>query len=241
MGDLAKCLPVTLRFEGKFSNDAHDPGGATMEGITLATFRRYEPGATVAALKAISDAEVQHIYDDGYFKPISGSSLPPGVDLAAFDYAVNSGVGAATKALSASLGLAPVPRVKAICARRLSILHSLKTWAYFGKGWNSRVAEVLALGIKWASASPAVAVKELQAAAAEQTQKAVTKAKIAAAPVTSAAGAVASLHPDVQSPVSPHVIAALVIACLALVVGLAFAIRRNTQTAAALTAAAQGV
>lgn len=239
MGSLAKCLPVTLRFEGGWANDPHDPGGCTMKGVTLATFRHYRPRATAADLRNISDADLQTIYSNGYFSPISGGALPSGVDLAAFDYAVNSGVEAARKALAASTGLTSVSRVKAICARRLSILHGLKTWAYFGKGWNARVTQVLALGIKWASASPADATRELQTAAAEHTRKAATKARAAVAPATAAAGSVASLHPAVQSPVPTIAVIALIVASLAAVGGLVFLIYRHQQTAAALTAASK--
>jgi lysozyme family protein len=239
MGDLAKCLPVTLASEGGWANDPHDPGGATMKGVTLATFRRYRPGATAADLRNISDATLLDIYNDGYFKPIAGGSLPPGVDLAAFDYAVNSGVGAARKALVAAGALAPVPRVKAICARRLSILHGLKTWAYFGRGWNARVTRVLALGIRWASGSPALAAKELQTAASEHARKAKTKGKIAAASGSAAGVSLPGLHPAMQSHVPTVAVAALIVAALAAMVVLAFMIYRHQQTAAALSAAAQ--
>ena len=81
----------------------------------------------------------------------------------------------------------------------------------------------------------------LIAGAAEQTQKAATKAKIATAPITASAASLASLHPAAQSPVSPIVVAAVVVACIACVVGLVVAINRHNQTAAALTAAAQAV
>jgi lysozyme family protein len=174
MGDLSKCLPITLKFEGGFSDNPKDPGGATMNGITLATFRRYRPGATKADLRAISPEVRQVIYSDGYWRPISGDNLPPGVDLAAFDYGVNSGPGAANKALAATVGLSPVERVKAICARRLSLLQGLKTWATFGKGWGARVHEVEATGIKWASASPQAAKDNLTQAAKEAQAKAST-------------------------------------------------------------------
>jgi hypothetical protein len=29
---IARCLPVTLAYEGEWSNDIHDPGGQTMKG-----------------------------------------------------------------------------------------------------------------------------------------------------------------------------------------------------------------
>jgi putative chitinase len=81
----------------------------------------------------------------------------------------------------------------------------------------------------------------LIAGAAAETQKAVTKAKIVVAPATASAGAAASLHPAAQSPVPSIVIVALVSAAVGCVVALVIAINRHQKTAAALTAAANGV
>jgi putative chitinase len=81
----------------------------------------------------------------------------------------------------------------------------------------------------------------LIAGAAAETQKAATKAKVAAAPVTTAAGAAASLHPAAQSHIPSIVIVALVAAAIGCGVALVIAIRVHQKTAAALTAAANGV
>jgi putative chitinase len=81
----------------------------------------------------------------------------------------------------------------------------------------------------------------LIAGAAGETQAAATKAKAAAAPATTAVVSLASLHPAVQSPVSPLAVAVLVVVSAALVIGLVVAINRHNKAAAALTAAAQGV
>jgi lysozyme family protein len=234
MGDLSKCLPITLQFEGGWSDNPKDPGGATMNGITLATFRRYRPNATAADLRAISPEVRQVIYADGYWKPISGDNLPSGVDLAAFDYAVNSGVGAANKALAASAGLPPVDRVKAICARRLSILQGLKTWAYFGKGWGARVAQVMATGIKWAAASPAEAKTEIEKAAAAETKAA--KTKTAASASSAAAGASVTAAGQNEWALIAVGVVLIVIAIL-----VAFTIRKHQDAADALTSAAKGI
>jgi lysozyme family protein len=234
MGDLSKCLPITLQFEGGWSDNPKDPGGATMNGITLTTFRRYRPNATKADLRAISPELRQVIYADGYWKPTSGDNLPSGVDLVAFDYGVNSGPGAANKALAATAGLSPVERVKAICARRLSILQSLKTWATFGKGWGARVVQVQALGIQWAAGAPDIAKAELQKAAAQETAKA--KAKTIGAASTATAGASVTAAGSNEW--------ALIALGVALIVGaviLFLTIRKHQDAADALTAAAKGV
>lgn len=154
-----RALPLVLKHEGGFANHPKDPGGATMKGVTLATFRRYKPGATVADLKAISPNILAQIYRDGYWNEVNGDDLPAGVDYAVFDFAVNSGPGRAAEYLQAVAGVAqdgrvgpqtiaavakldPASVINSLCNRRLAFLKRLKTWPTFGKGWESRVAGV---------------------------------------------------------------------------------------------------
>jgi len=154
-----RALACTLKEEGGWSNDVHDPGHATMHGITLATFRQYHPGASKDDLRRISDADVQHIYRTGYWDPIKGDDLPGGVDLATFDFSVNSGHARAAKYLQRLCGVVPdgvigpitlaaVQRADAktminlLCDRRLEFLKDLPTWRYFGKGWSGRVSRI---------------------------------------------------------------------------------------------------
>jgi lysozyme family protein len=211
-----------------------------MEGVTLATFRRYEPGATIDDLKHISDAEVLRIYRDGYWAPVGGDALPAGVDLAAFDYGVNSGVGAAKKALTASLGLAPAPRVKAICGRRGSILHGLRTWRFFGKGWGARVAQIEALGVKWALASSGVAPAAIPPALKKEASAASAssdKAGASAAAHGTVTGSVATVHASSGGSHSTIIVLA-VVAVLGVAI-LAFIAWRQSQRAAAFSAVAK--
>lgn len=46
--NFAACLAETLSHEGGWADDPRDAGGATMKGVTLATYRRWKPGATKA-------------------------------------------------------------------------------------------------------------------------------------------------------------------------------------------------
>ena len=157
--NFAPALPLVLRHEGGYSNHPKDPGGATMKGVTLATFRRYKPGATVADLKAISTEMLARIYRDGYWDKVRGDDLPAGVDYTVFDFAVNSGPGRAVKYLQGASGVPqdgqigpvtlaavakqnPVSLINSICDARLAFLRRLDTWPTFRKGWSSRVAGV---------------------------------------------------------------------------------------------------
>ena len=183
-GNFSNCLAVTLPHEGGWSDHKSDPGGATMKGVTLAVFRKYRPGATKADLRAISDADVQRIYSVGYWNPVRGDDLPAGVDLATFDFGVNSGVSRASRYLQAVVGakqdgvigpatVAAVNSrraadvVRGICARRLSFVQGLKTFATFGRGWSRRIADIEARGVKMSGASVLALDEAARSAAAK--------------------------------------------------------------------------
>lgn len=140
--NLAACLAITLKHEGGFSNHPEDPGGATMKGVTLTTYRKYKPKATVADLKAITDSELQIIYRNGYWDIAGCDALPAGVDLAVFDYAVNSGAARAKRALADCATTDPSATIRALCEERLSFLKRLTTWGTFGRGWTTRVTDI---------------------------------------------------------------------------------------------------
>jgi lysozyme family protein len=158
--NFARCLPEILRHEGNWADHPKDPGGATMKGITIGTYRQWKGRAvTKAELRAISDVEVAAIYKRNYWDRVGGDDLPAGLDLVAFDAAVNSGPARGARWLQTALGVAADGKIgpKTIAAAReadaatainraldvrLSFLKGLKTWPTFGKGWSSRVAGV---------------------------------------------------------------------------------------------------
>ena len=153
------CLAHVLQSEGGWADNPSDPGGATMKGVTLATYRKYKPSATKAQLRAISDADLAMIYRGGYWNKVKGDDLPAGLDLVAFDAAVNSGPGRGARWLQEALGVNPDgvigPKTIAAanaahkdavidraCDLRLGFLRQLGTWKTFGKGWTRRVEGV---------------------------------------------------------------------------------------------------
>ncbi|WIY54169.1 glycoside hydrolase family 108 protein [Devosia sp. YIM 151766] len=168
-------LEATLVHEGGWSDHPSDPGGATMKGVTLATYRRYRPGATKEQLRAITDADLHRIYRDGYWDAVRGDDLPAGLDLALFDFAVNSGPGRAVITLQTILGVAADGKVGPItlaaiakhpasllinelCSHRLAFLERLSNWPTFGKGWSRRVAAVRAEALSMTQSPPREAV-----------------------------------------------------------------------------------
>ena len=166
-------LKFTLQSEGGFVNNPHDPGGATMKGITLATYRSWKqnPSLTAIDLKAITDEEVASIYKQNYWDVNSCDSLALGVDLMVFDMDVNAGDSRSAKLLQASIGAAvdgavgPATLAAAnamdaktlinkLSSRQLAFYQSLSTWQYFGKGWTNRIHARTTAALEMASNTP---------------------------------------------------------------------------------------
>lgn len=173
-GGFPAALAFTLREEGGFVDDPQDPGGATNKGITIATFQHYHPGATVDALRLISNADAGAIYHAGYWNAVRAEELPAGVDLMVFDFGVNAGPGRSIGILQSALGVAVdriigpvtlratlaadrVRLVNDLAARQLAYYRSLSTWATFGDGWGERTDRRTEAAEKLAGTPPAPA------------------------------------------------------------------------------------
>lgn len=138
-------ISKTLSYEGPYTNNPHDPGGATNYGITIHDARLYwKPDATPADVKAMPKSVAIEIYRQKYWAKLGCDERPSGPDVFEFDTGVNSGVGrvAQWRKVFDPQKLSPVEHVKAFSAKRSSFLHSLKTWQFFGKGWGRRVADL---------------------------------------------------------------------------------------------------
>jgi lysozyme family protein len=147
-----RALAAVLVHEGGYVDHPKDPGGATNLGVTVGTLSHWlgRP-ATKGEVKALTKAKVAPIYRANYWDLAGCNNLPPGVDLAIFDLAVNSGVGRARLYVEASKNISDsAERIRFICARRMTFLKSLKTWKTFGRGWSRRVAGVELEAGRWA-------------------------------------------------------------------------------------------
>lgn len=161
--NFTRALSLVLKHEGGWSDHAADPGGATMKGVTLATFRAFvKPNATKTDLRKITEAQIAVVYRRNYWDAISGATLPDGVDYAVFDFAVNSGPSRAVKYLQRVVGvkedgkigpatmkavraMLPAGIINKLCDLRLAFLKAIKKgaqWKVFGKGWDARVKSV---------------------------------------------------------------------------------------------------
>lgn len=201
---------ATLVYEGGFANNPKDPGGRTMKGVTQRTFDAYlkSKGSPSRDVKSINDTELRDIYRSDYWNKVDGDTLPSGVDMATYDYGVNSGPSRALRDLKAVQVKSPVDTIKALCAKRLSFLHALRTWGTFGKGWTTRVSTVEAKSLKLAGGPVMgpVIVKQ----AAQEAQKTAEVHKSAAG--TATAGGI------ISSPAVTHAVSTGHIPTMVLVV-----------------------
>ena len=155
-----QCFEMVIRSEGGYVNDSRDPGGRTNLGVTQRAWESYV-GKPVdeAFMRKLTPEVVKPFYKAMYWDKIKGDQLPAGVDYAAYDLAVNSGAGRASKYLQEIAGVpavgvlgpksmgairdcAPQELADALCDKRLDFLKRLPTFETFGKGWSRRVAEV---------------------------------------------------------------------------------------------------
>ncbi len=115
-------------------------------------------------MMALSVKEAGDIYRRNYWAAINADALPPGLAIALFDFAVNSGPARAAKTLQALLGVAAdgaigpmtiaairrLPQddlIRRLLAARRAFLRRLSTFPVFGRGWMRRVASVEALAL----------------------------------------------------------------------------------------------
>lgn len=156
-----KCLQEILRHEGGYVNDKRDPGGETNMGISKRSYHNED-------IRNMTRARAAVIYRRDYWDAVRGDDLPAGLDLVAFDAAVNSGVSRGAKWLQGALGVsadgkigpqtiaaAQAANAEAVVDRavdaRLAFLRRLSTWGTFGKGWTRRVESVRDLATDMAS------------------------------------------------------------------------------------------
>lgn len=136
---LELALKFTLRWEGLYSCNPADPGGATMKGVTQNVYNSYraKKGLPVQGVKAISDSEVRDIYENLYWKAAGCDTMKdPKLAIAMFDFAVNGGVSRAKKYLALSSDW------KTFNANRLSYYSKIivvnPKLTVFLKGWTNR-------------------------------------------------------------------------------------------------------
>lgn len=151
--------------EGGYVNHPSDNGGPTKYGITLATLHRWRGTPVSAADVAnLSSTEAAQIYKRRYFTDPGFEAIwDPAVQEFLFDYAVNSGPGAAVKALQTAIGVVADGEIGPITKAALNkitnfpaLFYRLKAERYelllrfigrdsrqavFAQGWANRLDE----------------------------------------------------------------------------------------------------
>jgi len=135
-----KALSFVLKWEGGYSNHPEDPGGATNLGITQSVYNswRRSKGLPVQDVRNITREEAAQIYKERYWDPLQLDGANPAFQLAAFDAAVNHGVGQAKEFIAASNG-----DWRRLIALRIEFYTKLRIFNTFGRGWMRRVADCI--------------------------------------------------------------------------------------------------
>lgn len=172
--NLDRWLKEILRHEGGYVDHPRDPGGATNMGITHKTLASWRgKPVTKDDVRRLGLAEVTAIYKANYWDVVECDHLPTGLDLVAFDAAVNSGPSRGAKWLQAALYVTADGKIgpKTIaaageanvkdaiiraCEMRTVFLKGLETWPTFGKGWTRRID-----GVRITALQAATAPKEI--------------------------------------------------------------------------------
>ena len=161
MSDFDRTLSVVLGVEGELADRGPeaDPGGLTNYGVTQGTYDawRARKGLPEASVRDISGSEVRSIYEEVYWRPSGGPLLPWPINLLVFDYAVNSGVSRAVRALQLALRVpndgivgpktaaAAAERVRdkewlgLFLADRVLYMSILSNWPQNKRGWLKRL------------------------------------------------------------------------------------------------------
>lgn len=153
-------LEHTLHWEGRYSNDPLDPGGATNFGITQRTLDRWRVRHVQFPLdvRDLSRAQAGMIYLEWYWNFSGCHLLRPALGLAVFDAAVNHGPRTASKMLQRGLGVVVDgvigPKTAAASRRKdtgLILLNyhtrrvikyiGLTSFGRFGSGWVARALD----------------------------------------------------------------------------------------------------
>jgi lysozyme family protein len=99
-----KALKFVLKWEGGYSNNPNDLGGATNYGITQATYNqwRYMKDFNLKNIKDIPENEVAEIYYNEYWLRAGCNKMTPKFAVLVFDTAVNMGLSRAKEFLKAA-------------------------------------------------------------------------------------------------------------------------------------------
>lgn len=145
-----------LGIEGGYVNNPEDPGGETNWGISKRSYPRLN-------IKELTREQAIALYHRDFWTPIGGDSLPEGVGFQLLDFAVNSPLATALRAVQRAVGVAddghigpvtvaaikstePHDLIMRFLSVRLVFMTNCKNWPNASRGWARRVAANLNYG-----------------------------------------------------------------------------------------------
>ena len=160
-----RAFAFTAKHEGLWSDHPDDRGGKTMRGVTMPTLSEYlgRP-ARVEELESLSEEMAKDVYETLYWTRSGADKLPPGIDLAVFDFAVNSGVKRAVQFLQRTVNVeddgvlgrmtlaavrdaieevGAVELVLRYIRARRDFLRRQPNYRTFRRGWEKRVDDLI--------------------------------------------------------------------------------------------------
>lgn len=224
-------VEVVLKHEGGYVDHPSDPGGATNYGISLrfaldrGTMLDQDGDGDVdkTDIRLLTRDSAKMVYREVFWRAIRGDELPTGVDLALFDFAVNSGPARAIRYMQKVLGIQEdgvfgpqtmaavkienaTTLVQRLCDARMVFLRNLGTWDTFGRGWTARVEDVRHKAM--------VLVGTPMTTVTEAVQTDTVKAAAGMAMIGTAATAITTMAPaiDVLAKAGPFIGVALIVA-----------------------------
>ena len=160
MKNFDQCLKIVLQFEGGYVDDPNDPGGETNLGVTKNVWKEWvNRPVEIGEMRQLTPELVAPLYRVKYWDAIKADDLPSGLDLCAFDCAVNQGVNRSIKFLEQSVNddlsgvmdddliekinsLVPILLIDDFTLKREMHYKMLPTFNIYGKGWMKRLDEV---------------------------------------------------------------------------------------------------
>lgn len=169
MADVARLVPHILKFEGGWSNDPDDIGGATNKGVTFNTYKHYcrmssKPIPSIGDLRRLTNEEFEDILKTMYWNACKADFIESqSVANAIVDWAWHSGTVTAVKEIQKVLGVttdgiignvtlaainsrSPLPLFGAIQQARIAYLERIcnarPANQKFMKGWLRRVHDL---------------------------------------------------------------------------------------------------
>lgn len=151
-----KAIGRVLGHEGGYVNNPADPGGETQWGISKRSYPLLD-------IKTLTRERAVELYHRDFWARAGLDAMPFAIASQMLDFAVNSGIATATRALQRAVGVAddgivgphtreaiaamqPHDLVMRFLAERFIFWTGCKGWPEFGKGWVRRGAEQLRLG-----------------------------------------------------------------------------------------------